>query len=230
MSERRQAIGMDTRIGRKFLGASVGFGGSCFQKDILNLVYICESEGLHEVAQYWQGVVDMNEHRKTTFTSNIISRLFNTVTNKKIAVFGFAFKKDTGDVRETPAITVCDMLLNDGARVHVYDPKVSKEDALREFAYHNLQVDSDKLVFESGPGAAADGAHAIVVLTEWDEFKGYNYQEFYNTMQKPAFIFDGRGILKHGDLEDIGFEVHTIGKGRSKDGKLMLLRSSTATA
>jgi len=230
VGEVSQAIGMDTRIGRKFLGASVGFGGSCFQKDILNLVYICESEGLHEVAQYWQGVVDMNEHRKTTFTSNIISRLFNTVTNKKIAVFGFAFKKDTGDVRETPAITVCDMLLNDGARVHVYDPKVSKEDALREFAYHNLQVDSDKLVFESGPGAAADGAHAIVVLTEWDEFKGYNYQEFYNTMQKPAFIFDGRGILKHGDLEDIGFEVHTIGKGRSKDGKLMLLRSSTATA
>merc|ERR1711957_1044095 len=230
VEEVSQAIGMDTRIGRKFLGASVGFGGSCFQKDILNLVYICESEGLPEVAQYWQAVVDMNEHRKTKFTSNIISSLFNTVTDKKIAVFGFAFKKDTGDVRETPAITVCDMLLNDGARVHVYDPKVSKEDALREFTYHNMQVDAEKLIFESDPVAAVEGAHAIVVLTEWDEFKAYNYQEFYNTMQKPAFIFDGRGILKHGNLEDIGFEVHTIGKGRSKDGKLMLLPSSTATA
>merc|ERR1712194_839069 len=113
VQEVSRAIGADSRIGPKFLGASVGFGGSCSQKDILNLVYICESEGLQECAQYWQGVVDMNEHRKTTFTSNIISCLFNTVTNKKIAVFGFAFKKDTGDVRETPAITVCDMLLND---------------------------------------------------------------------------------------------------------------------
>merc|ERR1712061_10446 len=126
----------DSRIGPKFLGASVGFGGSCFQKDILNLVYICESEGLHEVAKYWQMVVNMNEHQKTAFTSKIISSLFNTVTNKKIAVLGLAFKKDTGDVRETPAVTVCNMLLQDGASVHVYDPKVKKEDAMTEFKYH----------------------------------------------------------------------------------------------
>merc|ERR1711950_70665 len=123
VSEVSRAIGADTRIGAKFLGASVGFGGSCFQKDILNLVYVCESEGLMECAKYWQSVVDMNEHQKTTFANSIISRLFNTVTNKKIAVFGFAFKKDTGDVRETPAISVCHMLLQDGAAVHVYDPK-----------------------------------------------------------------------------------------------------------
>jgi len=226
VGEVSQAIGMDSRIGRKFLGASVGFGGSCFQKDILNLVYICESEGLHEVARYWQGVVDMNEHRKCTFASNIISTLFNTVTNKKIAVFGFAFKKDTGDVRETPAITVCDMLLNDGALVHVYDPKVHKEDALKEFGYHNMKVDQERLVFERDPESAAEGAHAIVVLTEWDEFKSLDYKNFYGKMQKPAFVFDGRGILKHGELEEIGFEVHTIGKGRSKDGKLMLLPSA----
>merc|ERR1712153_158850 len=230
VQEVSRAIGADSRIGPKFLGASVGFGGSCFQKDILNLVYICESEGLHEAAKYWQGVVDMNEHRKITFTRNIISSLFNTVTNKKIAVFGFAFKKDTGDVRETPAITVCDMLLNDGARVHVYDPKVEKEDALTEFAYHNMQVDAEKLIFESDPVAAVEGAHAIVVLTEWDEFKTYSYQEFYAKMQKPAFVFDGRGILKHGELEEVGFEVHTIGKGRSKDGKLMLMPSSSQSA
>jgi UDPglucose 6-dehydrogenase len=217
------AIGMDTRIGPKFLGASVGFGGSCFQKDILNLVYICESEGLHDCARYWQGVVDMNEHRKITFTNNIISSLFNTVTNKKIAVFGFAFKKDTGDVRETPAITVCNMLLDDGALVHVYDPKVIKEDAIGEFKYHGMQVDSDRLVFESSAETAADGAHAIVVLTEWDEFKTYDYRKLFAKMQKPAFVFDGRGILKHRELEEIGFEVHTIGKGRGKDGKLMLL-------
>merc|ERR1712032_944130 len=113
VGEVSRAIGTDSRIGPKFLQASIGFGGSCFQKDILNLVYICEQFGLHEVAKYWQMVVDMNEHQKTAFTSKIISSLFNTVTNKKIAVLGFAFKKDTGDVRETPAVTVCHMLMED---------------------------------------------------------------------------------------------------------------------
>merc|ERR1712048_293513 len=154
-------------IGPKFLGASVGFGGSCFQKDILNLVYICESEGLHEVAKYWQMVVDMNEHQKATFAGNIISSLFNTVTNKKIAVLGFAFKKDTGDVRETPAITVCHMLMQDGAKVHVYDPKVKKEAALTEFKDHGMEFDEANLVFSSAPEEAVDSAHALVVLTEW---------------------------------------------------------------
>merc|ERR1712060_163265 len=217
------AIGADSRIGPKFLGASVGFGGSCFQKDILNLVYICESEGLHECAKYWQMVVDMNEHQKITFTSKIISSLFNTVTNKKIAVLGFAFKKDTGDVRETPAVTVCNMLLQDGASVHVYDPKVKKEDAMTEFKYHNMEVDENKFVFCNSPLEAVDGAHALVVLTEWDEFKTHPYDQFYAKMTKPACVFDGRGILNHKALEDIGFEVHAIGKGRGADGRLNVL-------
>jgi len=223
VSEVSRAIGADSRIGPKFLGASVGFGGSCFQKDILNLVYICESEGLHECAKYWQWVVDMNEHQKSAFTGKIISSLFNTVTNKKIAVLGFAFKKDTGDVRETPAITVCNMLLQDGALVHVYDPKVKKEDAVTEFKYHNMQVDENRLIFSRTPEEAVDGAHALVILTEWDEFKKYPYHEFYAHMLKPAFLFDGRGILNHRALEDIGFEVHAIGKGRGPDGKLRVL-------
>merc|ERR1712007_7484 len=223
VTEVSRAIGADSRIGPKFLGASVGFGGSCFQKDILNLVYICESEGLHEVAKYWQMVVDMNEHQKTAFTSKIISSLFNTVTNKKIAVLGFAFKKDTGDVRETPAISVCNMLLQDGAFVHVYDPKVKKEDALAEFKYHNMKVDESRLIFHQSAAECVDGAHALVVLTEWDEFKTLPYQEFYAKMMKPAFVFDGRSILDHSMLEDIGFEVHAIGKGRRADGKLRVL-------
>jgi len=223
VSEVSRAIGADSRIGPKFLGASVGFGGSCFQKDILNLVYICESEGLHECAKYWQWVVDMNEHQKSAFTGKIISSLFNTVTNKKIAVLGFAFKKDTGDVRETPAITVCNMLLQDGALVHVFDPKVKKEDAVTEFKYHNMQIDESRLIFSRTPEEAVDGAHALVILTEWDEFKKYPYHEFYAHMLKPAFLFDGRGILNHRALEDIGFEVHAIGKGRGPDGKLRVL-------
>jgi len=230
VQEVSRAIGADSRIGAKFLGASVGFGGSCFQKDILNLVYICESEGLHEVARYWQSVVDMNEHQKTTFAGKIISTLFNTVTNKKIAVLGFAFKKDTGDVRETPAITVCNMLLQEGAIVTVYDPKVKKEDALTEFKYHNMQVDESRLIFASTPQEAVDGAHALVVLTEWDEFKTYPYHEFYAKMTKPACVFDGRSILDHTKLEDIGFEVHAIGKGRGADGRLRSFRKSAQLA
>merc|ERR1712087_919072 len=227
VSEVSRAIGADSRIGPKFLNASIGFGGSCFQKDILNLVYICESEGLHEVAQYWQMVVDMNEHQKATFTQRIIHTLFNTVTNKKIAVFGFAFKKDTGDVRETTAVTVCHMLLQDGAFVYVYDPKVKKEDALAEFKYHNMEVDPSRLIFTSTPDEAVDGAHALVVLTEWDEFKTYPYDAFYAKMMKPAFLFDGRGILNHKGLEEIGFEVQAIGKGRGPDGRLRVLASAT---
>jgi len=224
VQEVSRAIGADSRIGPKFLGASVGFGGSCFQKDILNLVYICESEGLHEVAKYWQMVVDMNEHQKRTFTSNIISTLFNTVTRKKIAVLGFAFKKDTGDVRETPAINVCNMLLQDGAIVNVYDPKVKREDALTEFKYHNMTVDESRFVFHKSAAEAVDGAHALVILTEWDEFKMLPYHEFYATMMKPAFVFDGRSILNHALLEEIGFEVHAIGKGRGPDGKLRVFK------
>merc|ERR1719345_84640 len=159
-------------------------------------------------------VVDMNEHQKVTFAGKIISSIFNTVTNKKIAVLGFAFKKDTGDVRETPAVTVCHMLLQDGALVHVYDPKVQIEDALVEFKAHGIDVDEKQLTFSKSAKEAVDGAHAVIVLTEWDEFKTYNYQEFYDLMLKPAFFFDGRNMMNHQQLENIGFEVHTIGKAR----------------
>merc|ERR1712125_178548 len=214
VSEVSRAIGTDTRIGKKFSTASVGFGGSCFQKDILNLVYICEQFGLDEVAQYWQKVVDMNEYQKKTFTGRVIHALFNTVSRKKIAVFGFASKKDTGDVRETPALTVCDMLMQDGAFVHVYDPKVQREDAIREFSDHGMEVDESSFFFTQTPEEAVEGAHAIVVLTEWEEFKHYPYNEFYDKMMKPAFLFDGRNMLKHAELEDIGYEVHALGKAR----------------
>jgi UDPglucose 6-dehydrogenase len=212
VTEVSRAIGTDARIGPKFLNASIGFGGSCFQKDILNLVYICEQFGLHEVAAYWQQVVDMNEYQKKSFTMRIIHSLFNTVTNKKIAVFGFAFKKDTGDVRETPALTVCHMLAQDGAFVHVYDPKVERATALEEFAHHDMEVDDERFILCNSPEEAVQDAHAIVVLTEWDCFKTFDYSNFYSKMQKPAFLFDGRNMLDHYSLQRIGFEVHALGK------------------
>merc|ERR1712099_10198 len=214
-----RAIGTDSRIGKKFLNASIGFGGSCFQKDILNLVYLCGQFGLPEVAHYWQQVVDMNEHVKQRFTRKLIEMLFNTVSGKKIAILGFAFKKDTGDVRETPALTVCNMLLQDGANLFVYDPKVELEDALVEFKYHNMTVPENQFRFVKTVDEAIEGAHSIVILTEWDEFKTYDYAAFYNKMMKPASFFDGRNMVDHAAMEKIGFYVHAIGRG--KEGEEM---------
>merc|ERR1712151_145296 len=191
----------------------------CFQKDILNLVYICEQFGLDECAQYWQKVVDMNEYQKKTFTGRIIKALFNTISRKKITVFGFAFKKDTGDVRETPALTVCDMLMQDGADLYVYDPKVELEDALVEFKYHNMTVPENQFRFVKTVDEAVDGAHSIVILTEWDEFKTYDYKKFYDKMMKPASLFDGRNMVDHAAMEKLGFFVHAIGRG--KEGEEM---------
>jgi UDPglucose 6-dehydrogenase len=217
VGEVARAIGTDSRIGPKFLNASVGFGGSCFQKDILNLVYLCQSFGLHDVAEYWEHVVKMNDGMKENFARKIIGSMFNTVRRKKIAVLGFAFKKDTGDTRETPALDVCAMLLQDGAVLHVYDPQVTRAQALQEFKDHNMDFDFDtQFITESSAQSACRDAHAIVVMTEWDEFKGIDFGATYKTMVKPAFIFDGRNILDHSELQSIGFEVHAVGKSLTK--------------
>jgi len=218
VDEIARAIGSDHRIGNKFLKASVGFGGSCFQKDILNLVYICESFGLPEVAEYWHQVVKMNDYQKRRFASKMVARMLNTVTGKKIAIFGFAFKKDTGDTRETASAFVVRDLLEERAICHVYDPKVTRETMLEEFHYtlninHKTNPDLDSLVITS-PSVleSVTGAHAIAVLTEWDEFVTLDYEEIFIVMSKPAFIFDGRNILPHAKLRQIGFEVYAIGK------------------
>ena len=210
------AIGMDSRISSKFLKSSIGFGGSCFQKDILNLVYLCEHFGLHEVAAYWEQVVTMNAYQKRRFTQHIVKSLFNSVAGKRIAVFGFAFKKDTNDTRESAAITVCRDLLAEQALISIYDPKVESNKIYAELninkgsqdARHPKHGIAAKDAYE-----AAEGAHAIVVLTEWDEFKDLDYERIFQSMLKPAFIFDGRNILDLEKLQSIGFEVFGIGKG-----------------
>lgn len=204
------AIGKDSRIGPKFLKASVGFGGSCFQKDILNLVYLCEHFGLPEVASYWEHVVKMNDWQKRRFAAKIVRTLFNTVADKKIAVLGFAFKKDTNDTRESAAITVVRELLAEQARVVVYDPKVSAEEI--RLVVLGLGVENPRLQVATSAYEAADGAHAIAVVTEWDEFKSLDFAKLYGTMPKPAFIFDGRNVLPHSLLKEIGFRVYSIGR------------------
>ena len=214
VTEVAKAIGMDTRIGNKFLKASVGFGGSCFQKDILNLVYISKSYGLDEVAEYWAQVIKMNDHQKNRFSRNIIKKLYNTVSDKKIAFFGWAFKKDTNDTRESAAIYVADNLLNEHANIHVYDPKVAEHQIYFDLDYLNSRSSDEnkqRLKVENDPYKTVEKAHAIAVLTEWDEFKDYDWKRIYDSMLKPAFVFDGRNILDKKKLEEIGFVYQGIG-------------------
>ena len=214
VNEVAKAIGMDSRIGPKFLKASVGFGGSCFQKDILNLVYIAKSYGLSEVADYWEQVIIMNDHQKKRFSNKIVQTLYNTVADKKITFLGWAFKKDTNDTRESAAIYVANDLIGEQAKIAVYDPKVSHKKILSDLDYletRSLEKNLEGVVSHADPYEACQNAHAIAVLTEWDEFTQYDWQKIYDGMQKPAFVFDGRNILNAVELQKIGFVYHGIG-------------------
>jgi UDPglucose 6-dehydrogenase len=204
------AVGTDSRIGNKFLKASVGFGGSCFKKDILNLVYICQNYGLKEVADYWESVVRLNEWQEKRFVLNMLSNMFNTVAGKKIAVLGFAFKSNTGDTRESPAIYITKGLLDEHALVNISDPKALDN------ARQDLKDIKEGVEFIEDPYKAAEGTHAIALLTEWDLYRRLDYKRIFNSMTKPAFIFDGRNILNHRELFEIGFNVFAIGKAPLK--------------
>lgn len=215
IGEVAHAIGMDSRIGPKFLRASVGFGGSCFQKDILNLVYLCEHYGLQEVADYWEQVVRMNDYQKQRFSHRIVHTMFNTVAQKTIAIWGFAFKKDTDDTRESPAIAVCRDLLGEHAHLKVYDPQVSQERILEDLGLPEggENAGGGNISFSDSAAAAAEDAHAIIILTEWDEFAEQDFEAIYAGMQKPTFVFDGRNIVDLETLRAIGFEVYGVGRG-----------------
>lgn len=223
VDEVAKAIGTDSRIGPKFLKASVGFGGSCFQKDILNLVYLCQHFGLSEVATYWEQVVKMNDYQKQRFSTRIIRTMFHTVSDKQIAIWGFAFKKDTNDTRESAAIYVCRDLLEEGARLVVYDPRVSEKqirhdledvfkDSSMEVSQRHKRLIETNVSIASDAYQASEHAHAIAVMTEWDEFKKLDMKRVYENMYRPAFVFDGRNILDEAALAKIGFEVHGIGR------------------
>lgn len=215
------AIGTDSRIGPKFLKASVGFGGSCFQKDILNLVYLCKFYNLDEVANYWEQIIKLNDYQKKRFANSIITSLFNTVSDKKITLLGWSFKKDTNDSRESPAIYIADHLIDNHAEVHIYDPRISemqiKNDMQYLWSYKQFTVDEinnkfERITVHKDPFSALDDTHAVAVITEWDEFKQYDWKKVYRRAQKPVFIFDGRNILDGAILSDIGFNYRGIGK------------------
>ena len=200
-------MGKDSRIGSKFLKASIGFGGSCFKKDILNLVYLCSYYGLPEVAAYWESVVQINEWQTHRFVARMLEHMFNTIAGKRIAVFGFAFKANTGDTRESPANLVVRDLLEEQAHPVVTDPKAIPD------AKRDLKDVLDKVLFVEDEYKAAEKAHAVVICTEWQQYSKLDWQRIYNNMEKPAFIFDGRNILDADALRQIGFEVISVGKG-----------------
>lgn len=206
IDEVARAVGIDRRIGNRFLNASVGFGGSCFKKDILNLVYLCRHYNLEEVADYWEGVIRINEYQKKRFVKNMLNAMFNTLAGKKICLLGFAFKANTGDTRESPAIFIAKNLVEERADVIVTDPK----------ALSNARIDlegvNEKVSFVEDPYEAVSGCDAIAVLTEWDIYKDLDFEKIFQSMSKPAFIFDGRNILNHKKLYEIGFNVFPIGK------------------
>ena len=199
-----RAVGMDSRIGSKFLKPGVGFGGSCFKKDILNLVYLCETYNLPEVGAYWEQVVKMNEYQERRFAERIVRSMFNTISGKNITMFGFSFKADTGDTRESPALYIAKMLLEENANLTIYDPKALDNARIDLAGYENVTFCND-------PYKAAEHAHCIAVVTEWQEFAGYDYRRIFESMEKPAFLFDGRNILDHEALFKMGFEVYPLG-------------------
>jgi UDPglucose 6-dehydrogenase len=206
ISEVARAIGQDSRIGGKFIRPSIGFGGSCFKKDILNLVYICEYYGLAEVAEYWGNVLKINDYQINRFVLNMVRAMFGTLAGKRVAMLGFAFKADTSDTRESPAIYVARKLVAERADLVVSDPK----------ALDNARMElgdlSGRVIFEKEPYAAVAGAHAVAIMTEWKDYALLDYRKIFAAMEKPAFIFDGRNILDPRQLFDIGFNVYPVGK------------------
>ena len=211
VDEVARAIGTDSRIGPKFLKSSIGFGGSCFQKDVLNLCYLCRHFGLPEVAGYWEQVIKMNEYQKERFVTRLLDSMFNTVSGKRLAILGYAFKKDTNDARESPAIGICRRLLEEKANLAVYDPRVSQESIISSLGLSAKEA-SERIEFCTSAEAACEQAHAIALLTEWDEFKDLDYSSIYAKMHQPAILFDGRNLLDLDELKKIGFRAHGIGK------------------
>jgi UDPglucose 6-dehydrogenase len=206
VTEVARAVGCDSRIGKKFLNAGIGFGGSCFRKDILNLVYLCEHYKLDDIARLWQSVITTNDNQMDRFVSRILKAMFRTLVGKKIAVFGFAFKPDTGDTRDAPAIYICKRLLEEKAHLSITDPHALLN------AKKDLDGIDEAVEYIEDPYDAAKGAHAIALLTEWPEYCDLDFQKIYNSMKKPAFIFDGRNHLNHRELFEIGFNIYPVGK------------------
>ena len=213
-----KAIGHDTRIGKKFLSPSPGFGGSCFKKDILNLVYLCRHYGLDSVANYWEQVLVVNSWQKNRISNLVVQKLFGTVTSKKILLLGFAFKANTNDTRESPAIEISKNLLENGAHLIISDPKVTNKQIENELALKELEEDPSshgKWNFDKDIYKAARNADAIIIVTEWKEYENLNWKEISTLMRKPAWVFDTRKIISQKDLKKLGINYWQVGSSNN---------------
>ncbi len=211
-----KAIGTDSRIGPKFLQAGPGFGGSCFQKDILNLVYLCGHFGLEEVAAYWEQVVALNTWQQHRIARLVVTKLFGTVTGKRLAVLGFAFKANTNDTRESPAIRICQDLLEEGAQLAIVDPKVPAAQIAKDLARVSSAQGSDgggDWQLASSVLEAATGADAVLLLTEWAEFGDVDWEAIASVMRKPAWLFDARAMADASAARAAGLKVWRVGEG-----------------
>ena len=206
ITEVAKAVGMDSRLGPKFLNASIGFGGSCFKKDILNLVYLCRYYGLVEIADYWESVVRINDYQMRRFVLTILGAMFNTLAGKRLCLFGFAFKANTGDTRESPAIYISKRLIEEKVDLVITDPKALPN------AMKDLKELEGNISYIEDPYEASANCDAIAVVTEWELYASLDFERIYQNMVKPAFIFDGRNILDHERLFEIGFNVFPLGK------------------
>jgi UDPglucose 6-dehydrogenase len=217
VKEVARAIGADSRIGSRFLQAGPGFGGSCFQKDILNLVYLCRHFGLAEVADYWESVVRLNNWQQHRISSLVVQRLFGTVSGKRIAVLGFAFKADTNDTRESPAIRICQNLLEEGAQLAIHDPKVEPHQIALDLgrppegAYVNVSHDDGSWMLCGSVEDACLNADAVLLLTEWDLYRQLNWPSLAAVMRRPAWLFDARGIVCPETAAAAGVKVWSVG-------------------
>ena len=213
------AIGADSRIGPFFLNAGPGFGGSCFKKDILNLIYICNHFGLEEVSSYWQKVIDINSWQSNRITEIIVNSLFGTLKDKKIAILGFAFKANTNDTRESRAINICTSLIDEGAILQIFDPRVTKEQIAKEL--NSSPRDSQKMSDNKGSWMKSksindsfDNIDAVVILTEWDEFKNLDWDSLSKKMRRPSWLFDTRSISNVEVARKNGINIWEIGRGK----------------
>ena len=201
------AVGMDRRIGKYFLNSGPGFGGSCFKKDISNLVYISNHYGLFEVADYWQKVLDINSWQQKRFVELIVKKMFGTISSKKIAILGFAFKANTNDTRESPAINICKKLMEEGAFLKIYDPKVNEYQIIKELGLNENDMEHREWEYSNSIYKTFKDVDAALFLTEWCEFASLNWRDISKMMRKPSWVFDTRSIVDMDLVKENGINI-----------------------
>jgi UDPglucose 6-dehydrogenase len=196
----RRGIGHDSRIGFAFLFPGVGYGGSCFPKDVRALVRMAADHGIEP--RMMRVVDEINEHQKRVFIEKLNAQFGGNLRGKKIAVWGLAFKPRTDDIREAPALVLIDWLLEQGALVSVHDPE----------AMENVRAAyGDKLTYAVKPMNAIDGADALAIMTEWGDYQRPEFKDIFQRMKTPV-IFDGRNLYEPWTMERLGFTYHSIGR------------------